>query len=567
MPKSPQILSYPALAIDVETNGLDPYLNNLVSVQIANSENNDVHILDVRKDNFQQFFNWLAVYKGKVYFQNAKFDLKFLKTVFNVLYFDLYDTMIAERLLTCGLQEHGSGLDVLAKKYLNIDMDKGIRNEFTLPLFANLDFSDAQQHYAALDAWVLPRIAEIQQKQAKQDGLERIFDLEFKVIPVVTKAELRGFKLDTKLWNEIYQDEVQKANNLKTKMFAVAGKIFNPNSPDQIKDVMHSLGLTVPVVGGKETTKEEFIYKIDHDFIRLLIDYRSAFRRASTYGEEFLNNIHPLTGAIHADFDQTGTDTGRMSSKNPNAQNIPKRGEGDERFRRAFIARDGWKIISCDYNQQEVRVQAELSRDPLLIDIYEKDLDRHTVTASNKLGIPYDQVTLDQRRFYKNMTFALSYGSAAWNIANKFNMSIEEAEEQIKDYWSLYKVLQQWSRREGLLAFAKGYSETMWGRRRYYDTKAMRKDEVMRQGANHAVQGTSADMLKLAIYQCDKQFVDRHYNSTLINFVHDELEAETLSNEAEEIAWVCKEEMEKAGQEFVKIIPIPAEVKIGGHWL
>jgi len=256
-PYAPQILSYPTLAVDTETTGLDPYLNNLVSVQIANGENNLVHVLDVRKGDFQQFFNSFNLYKGKLHFQNAKFDLKFLRTNFGILYFDIYDTWIAEKLLDAGKKDNGHDLATLSKQYLGIEMDKSIRDSFTLPLFSNLDLTDSQLQYGALDAWVLPRIAEHQSEKIKEFSLERILDLEHRVVPVVTKMELKGFLLDVEKWTRIYEEEIEKANQLKEQMFEIAGHLFNPNSPLQLKEVFKELGIPIPVVHGKETTKAE----------------------------------------------------------------------------------------------------------------------------------------------------------------------------------------------------------------------------------------------------------------------------------------------------------------------
>jgi len=317
LPHIPHILSYPSLGIDTETTGLDPLIDDLVSVQIANGVDNIVHILDARKDNFQQFFNSFRLYEGKVHFQNAKFDLKFLKTNYNVLYFDIYDTWIAEKLIDDTGKKNGHDLATLSKKYLDIEMDKGIRDSFTLPLFSNLDLTESQLQYGALDSWVLPRIKEHQMKRVNEWSLERVLNLEHKVVPVIAKMELKGFPLDVEKWTKIYEEEVEKANKLKEQMFKIVGRIFNPNSHIQLKEVFKELGIPIPVVYGKETTKAEFIFNIDHDFIRALLEYRTAAKRASTYGEDFLQNVHPVTGRIHSEFNQLGTDTGRTSSDNP----------------------------------------------------------------------------------------------------------------------------------------------------------------------------------------------------------------------------------------------------------
>ncbi len=564
-PHAPQIFSYPALAIDIETTGLDPFTDSIVSVQIANDQDNTVHILDIRRDNFQPFFNWLNVYKGRVYFQEGKFDLKMLKTQFGVLYLDVYDTYLAEKILTLGIKEWGFGLDDLARGYLDIEIDKGIRKEFTLPLFSNLSLTRAQLEYGALDAWVLPRIAKQQEIKMREANLERIFDLEFKIVPVVAKMELHGFKLDVERWTKIYEEEAEKAERLKQEMFVIAGKGFNPNSPQQVKEVLKALGIQIPVIYGKETTKEEHIKRINHPFIRALLEYRGAAKNVSTYGKDFLENIHPVTGRIHAEFNQLGADTGRFSSDSPNMQNIPKRADGGTRFRRCFIAADGHKIISADFSQQEIRLMTEASRDPELLAIYQNGLDRHTATAARIFGVDYDKVTKAQRRTAKDVNFGTAYGASAWKLANVLGKPVKEVESWLNDYWNVYNVLQKWTRREGLLAWTRGYSETLWGRRRYYDTSRLRKDQVMRQGANHIIQGSAGDMIKLSMYYVDRGL--NNFPAEINNQVHDELELESQEYYAEDVAMITKAEMQKAGSEFITVIDQPADVDIGDYWM
>lgn len=565
--ETPRILSYPSIAVDVETTGLDPYTNDLVSIQIANSENNIVDIIDARKDNFQQFFNSFRTYSGLVYFQNAKFDLKFLKLNYGLLYLDIYDTWVAEKLIYMGLKEDGHGLKTLSKDYLGIEMDKGMRNEFTLPLFSNLDLTESQLQYGALDTWVLPRITEHQMPKIKEHGLERILDLEHRVVPVVAKMELKGFLLDTEKWTRIYEEEIAKAEKLKKQMFDVAGEIFNPNSPQQLKEIFKKLDIPIPVVYGKETTAAGYIFSIDHEFIKLLLEYRTSAKRVSTYGKDFLQNVSPVTGRVHTNFNQLGTRSGRFSSDDPPMQTIPKRGTDAKKFRECFIAPEGHKIISCDYSQQEIRVMAEISRDPELLRIYKEGLDRHTATAENLFNVPYDKVEWWMRRIAKDFNFGASYGSSPENLARALELPLEDVKVHLKNYWDIYKVLQKWTRRAGLLAWTRGYSETLWGRKRWYDTNNMRKDEVMRQGANHVIQGTSGDMLKLGLVYTDDRIRAGNTNVTIINTVHDEQELEALEVEAEPFSHIVKGAMEAAGKEFVTVIDQPADVKIGDYWM
>ncbi len=207
---------------------------------------------------------------------------------------------------------------------------------------------------------------------------------------------------------------------------------------------------------------------------------------------------------------------------------------------------------------------AEISRDPELLRIYREGLDRHTATAENLFSVPYDKVEWWMRRIAKDFNFGASYGSSPENLARALELPLNDVREHLKNYWEIYSTLQKWTRRAGLLAWTRGYSETLWGRKRWYDTNNMRKDEVMRQGANHVIQGTSGDMLKLGLILTDEAIRDA---ATIINTVHDEQEIETLEVDAESVALLTKMAMEDAGKEFVTVIDQPADVKIGDWWL
>jgi len=561
--ETPRLLSYPSLGLDIETTGLDPHTKRCISIQLANGEDNTVDVVDLRTDNFQDFFNSLNVYPGRVYIQNAKFDLAFIYKYFgNCLYLNLFDTMLAEQIVLASRKLRGWGLDALAQKYLNVELDKSIRSEFTLPMFAMMELSEAQTRYAAMDAWVLPRIGELQEKELRETEQWRIAELEFQVVPVVAKAELRGFLLDTAKWASIYEEEkctsVERADELRT----LSGiKTLNPNSEKQIIAAMNRLGIKVPEFQGKLTTNETFICRIKHPFITALRVYRGASKRASTYGKHFLQNVNPVTGRIHTEFNQIGAETGRFSSEKPNLQNIPK----DKVFRECFVAPPGMQIISADFSSQEIAVMAQASGDPELIKIFKEGLDRHRSAAADIYKVPYEEVTQAQRNAAKTLNFGLSYGSSAWNIANTLNIPQIHAEKLLTDYWRVFSVLQKWQRRSGLLSWTKGYSETFWGRRRYYE--GLEKKRVMRMGANMEIQGTSADMSKLATVLVDTYLRDNFDNISIINFVHDEIEIEAPEEHASEVANRVKELMETAGAEFVTIIKQEAHVDIGDYWL
>ena len=563
MLETPRILSYPSLGIDIETTGLDPHTQRCVCIQIANGIDNTVDVIDLRADNFQDFFNSLNVYPGRVYIQTAEFDLRFIYKYYgNCLYLNLFDTMLAEIIILASKQLSGWSLNAIAQKYLDIELDKSVRSEFILPMFAMMKLSETQIKYAAMDAWVLPRIGELQEKELKETNQWKIAELEFQVVPAVAKAELRGFLLDAEKWTGIYEKELKTSREKADELRTLSGiKTLNPNSEKQVIAAMNRLGIKVPEFKDRLTTGETFICRIKHPFITALRTYRSAAKRASTYGKDFLQNVNPVTGRIHTQFNQIGAETGRFSSESPNLQNIPRA----RAFRECFVASPGMKIISADFSSQEIAVMAQASGDPELIKIFREGLDRHTSVAADIYKVPYDEVTDEQRKAAKIVNFGVAYGSSAWNIANNLNIPQDHAEKLLQDYWRVFTVLQKWQRRSGLLAWVKGYSQTFWGRRRYYE--GLEKRRVMRMGANMEIQGTSADMSKLATVLVDTYLWDNFNFIPIINFVHDEIEIEVPEADAVEISTRVKELMETAGAEFVQIVKQEAHVDTGDYWL
>ncbi len=557
----PQVMSYPTLGIDTETTGLDPFTHRLVCVQIANGVNDEVDVVDLRGDNFQHLFSILNNYTGCICLHNAAFDLSFIYANYRCcLYLNLFDTELAERVIAGG-RRWGGSLAATAARTLNIELNKSIRNEFTMPLFSGLDFSDDQIQYSALDAWVLPRIAAKQKLDLEETNQTRIAELEFKVVPAVVKARLKGIGIDSESWKKIANESLAAARISKNELQRMLGwnYSFNPNSEHEVIAAMKRQDIEVPMFHDKPTTQENFIKRIKHPFIEKLLEYREHNKGATTYGNNFLNRIHHLTGRIHPEVKQIGADSGRMIS---DMQQIPK----EDKYRQCFVAADGYSMLSADFSSQEIVLMAEDSKDPALIKVFRDGLDRHTSAAADLFGIPYDQVTKDQRNICKTLNFGLSYGSSAWNMAMHLNISQKRAELLVRDYWEAYKYLKKWQTGTGLLAWTKGYAETFLGRRRYFEN--LEKNAVMRMGANFRIQGSAVDMTKRAIILVDEYLRDNpKYDATIVNFIHDELDIEAREAFAPELAEKVEELMCKAGNEFVNVVNQKADVKVGKCWL
>lgn len=557
-----RIMMYDELAIDIETTGLDPLVNQIVSVQIANPYDDIVDILDMRRGDFRFFINWLThSFYGTTYYQNAKFDTGFLHANYGYKPNKVYDTWAVECVLTAGTVKGRNSLKRLTEKYLGIEMDKSVRETFTMPLFDTLEMTEEQQRYSALDAWVLPRIAAEQRKNSQDTAIQKIIDLENQLTFVFAQMELRGFYLDSEAWLALAkQAEVATAEYVQNLIRISGEPAANFNSHNDLLRIFKKLGITIPVVQGRETTKEEFIEKLKHPFIKALLEYRDTNKRVTTYGKEFLNFVHPIDGRVHPNFNQFGTDTGRISSDEPNTQNIP----GDPRYRRCFKAKPGYKLVCADFVQQELVLMAEVSQDPQLLKAFREGLDIHRLAAANIYNVAYDEVDKEQRTVAKILNFGLAYGSSAWNLANKLNVSDKKAVQLVDDYWERFPVLKKWQRRAGLMALRFGYSETIWGRKRYYG-EGLERNSVMRMGANHQIQGSGADMVKRAMVLISARLPE-FSDAGIVNQVHDELEVEAKAEEADAVAEMVKQCMEQAGAEIVKSIQQRADVKVATEW-
>ena len=561
------------LFIDTETTGLDPLSNDLCLIQIKAGEKTfiiDVGKIGARNENGFHFSGLEMMLEDKEIlkvFHNAVFDLKFLKRhLFPEIRFrNIFDTFLAEKVLTAGTKA-GCSLKAVAKKYLGTEMDKAEQTSFKV----GQDLTENQIRYAVNDVEVLSGIFEKQKLELLQAGLIPTARLEFSIIRAVVEIELKGISLDTgkleklkgkltKERQELHKTLLKLTENhtesLNADLFG-RKKEINFNSPKQIKAILAKMGHEVGSTG------IETLEKLDSDFTRAMVKHRKTSKLLSSFVEPLPKHINQETGRIHPEFPQMGTDTGRFTCQNPNLQQIPH----DQEWRDLFTARPGYKILTADYSQIELRIMAEFSQDKAFLDAYRKGEDLHTRTASDVFQIKLETVSKDQRNVAKTINFGLCYGMTQKGLSDKLNISEEEAQSFIKAYYKAYPVVKNTLDRLGMKAVKEGHSQTVLGRKRYFPKpdSFVQEKAIERKGRNTPIQATCGDILKKAVFYIQDEIWNMP--AWIINLVHDEVVLEFREDGEEIMKALVEECMVKAGRDFLKLVPVEVDVTVDTVW-
>jgi len=563
---------YNQLCIDLECGGLNPWQNTLLLIQIATPD--ETFVIDTRRVNIEPLKPILESPHILKILQNAKFDYQFLKLQKGITLHNIYDTMIAEHLLNAGRIGYGqSKLQHLAWKYAGIELEKpqGLMFDEHINIF-----TEQQLEYATKDAAILWDIFRVQKDELESEGLVRIALLEFDVLPAIAEMELNGVLINKEGWKDFLgevEETKQEHARILYDFFAptraqqplIEGVIdINLRSVQQVRQAFIESGIDLP------DTQQTTLKRIGHPATLALIEYRKYSKFLSTYGENIFEFINPVTGRIHADFGQAFTDSGRLSCRDPNLQNIPIK--DTPRFRQCFIADEGNKLISADYGQIELRIIADHSQDRNLIRAFNSGEDIHTLTA--RAVFDKENITESERKAAKNMVYGMSYGISYEGFARRWNMDVPEAKRLLQEFNKHYPKANNWLYYSGKRAIARGYARTKLGRKRWFvvekpiDWKDWRIHRLMREARNHPVQGGSADMIKLALAAVQKDFAKGLINRgvKLILSVHDEICVEAPEEEVEEVKSIMAEEMIKAGEKIVESVPIEVDFTVGDTW-
>jgi DNA polymerase-1 len=491
--------------------------------------------------------------------QNLKYDAKILRRSGIELKNIVFDSMLAAYLLD---PESRKDLNELARRYLGHSV-----MDFSELGAARMDLVPIEQaaRYSIADAEAVIRLKEKMLPELRSKNQEKLFyEVELPLIHVLIEMELNGILLDKEILREQAKELETLATQLLQDIFRLAGQDFNPNSPKQVAYVLFEK-LKLPVLRKTKTGPSTDAYVLQelaslHPLPEKLLAYRELEKLLSTYVKKLPEYINPRTGRVHTTFQQHITVTGRLSSTEPNLQNIPVRTELGGQIRKAFVAPPGRVLIGADYSQIELRVLAHLSEDPGLIEAFERDEDVHARTAATIFNIPIESVGPRERRIAKMINFGLSYGMTGYGLAQRTGLSRSEAEKFIKNYFENYPGVRAYMERVVREAEEKRYLETLLGRRRYFVELS---SQTKREAINFPVQGTAADIMKLAMLRVYERIQSGEIRADMLLQIHDELIFEADAEAAERAAQLIKQTMESA---FSLRVPLKVETHIGTNW-
>jgi DNA polymerase I len=572
-----ELKQHTVVGFDTETTDLDPYQGRLRLVQLAAPDG--VRIIDLDRfmdgdlkkgDALAPLRELLAAPRPVKIAHNAKFDAKWIKHTLGVELGGLFDTLLASQIISAGDTEERHSLEAVASRYLNETVDKAEQ----LSDWRG-ELSESQLEYAARDASVLPALREKQLERLKADALLRCAQLEFECVLPVAAIELSGIYLDKDRWREqlsiVEKKRAELAEQLQDMLAeeSMQGSLFggptrvdiNIDSHVQLTRALKRLGIEVP-----DSTRNWKLQPLaeKHKEIKTLLEYRTVQKALTSYGENILNEISPVTGRIHADFRQIGAPTGRFSCNNPNIQQVPHSYE----YRRCFRAPVGRKLIISDYSQIELRILADFTGDQGFVDAFNSGADLHKVTAAQVFSVPLDQVTKEQRDFAKRLNFGVVYGIGAQRFSTMTGLSLNQAEDILRRYFATYRQLDAWLRDAAQRAIRERTARTASGRLARFrfdseDRQAM--SLAQRNGKNTPIQGSSADILKRALRLLHDEL--RETTACIVNIVHDEIVVEADIDETEAIARKVEDAMCAAGEEYVKKVPVKVETEISDEWV
>ncbi len=506
--------------------------------------------------------------------QHAKYDMNVLSTHGITLRGVTHDTMLESYVLNSTASRHD--MDTLAKRHLGYQTThyedvcgKGAKQI----LFSDVDL-DTASRYAAEDADITLRLHQAMWPQLETDtALCKVYrEIEIPLIPVLARMEQHGVLIDVNALRIQGRQLATRMHELTVQCHQIAGRNFSLDSPKQLQALLFDelkLPALVKTPKGQPSTNEEALEAIAdaHELPRLILEYRGLAKLRSTYTEKLAEIVNPRTGRVHTSYHQATAATGRLSSSDPNLQNIPVRTEEGRRIRQAFIAPPGWKILAADYSQIELRIMAHLSGDGGLLEAFRSGQDVHRRTAAEVFGVPLDAVDSDQRRAAKAINFGLMYGMSAFGLARQLGIGRGDAQDYIARYFQRYPGVREFMDRTREQAHGTGYVETVFGRRLYLDNISSR-NQAQRAGAERAainapMQGTAADIIKRAMLTIDAWLNGREDTARMLMQVHDELVFEVREDSIEEIREGVRDRMSTAAELAVALV---VDIGVGDNW-
>ena len=573
------------VAVDTETTSLDYMRAQLVGISLSTAPGEAAYIPFAHDymgapeqlkpefvlDSLKPYLEDPALKKVG---QNLKYDMSVLAQHGITLRGIAFDTMLESYVLDSVASRHD--MDSLAFNYLNEETIKfaDVAGKGAAQITFNQVPLEQAAPYAAEDADITLRLHQVLwPKVAGEAALKKVFEeIELPLVPVLSRIERTGALVDDTLLFQQSQELSERLAELETQAWDLAGQQFNLASPKQLGEILFEK-LQIPVLKktakGAPSTKEEVLQELalDYPLPKVLLEHRGLAKLKSTYTDKLPTMINPVTGRIHTSYHQAGTATGRLSSSDPNLQNIPVRTAEGRRVRQAFIAAPGSKLVAADYSQIELRIMAHLSQDPSLLAAFSAGQDIHRATAAEVFGVETNAVTSDQRRSAKAINFGLIYGMSAFGLARQLGIGRKQAAEYIELYFTRYPGVQNYMNNIRYSAAEKGYVETFFGRRLYLpeinSRNGMRRQAAERTAINAPMQGTAADIIKLAMISVQSWLESSALNSKIIMQVHDELVLEVPESELDVIKQGLCERMENAAE---LLVPLVVDVGVGNNW-
>lgn len=565
---------------DTETTGLDPIVSELVGMSFAFKEGEAYYVpvsadFDEAKkliDKFRPFFENEKILKIG---QNIKYDIIVLKKYDIHVRGKLFDTMIAHYLINPELRHNMDYMAETYLKYRTIHIDELIgakgKNQLNMRSLRPDQISD----YACEDADVTLKLKSILEKAIEKQDLSKLFyEIELPLIYVLADMEFIGVRLDTVALGEYSKTLTIELQNIELEIYKLGETEFNINSAKQVGEVLFDKLKIVDkpkkTKTGQYVTSEETLESIKdtHPIVNKILEYRGLKKLLSTYIDALPLLVDPKDGKIHTSFNQTVTATGRLSSTNPNLQNIPIRDAQGREIRKSFIADEGCSFFSADYSQIELRIMAHLSQDPSMVEAFNSGEDIHAATAAKIYKLKIDEVTSDMRRKAKTANFGIIYGISVFGLAERLTIPRGEAKELIDGYFETYPKVKEYMDKCITDAREKTYVETVFGRKRYLPDINSRNATVRgyaeRNAINAPIQGSAADIIKVAMNNIFKRFDKENIKSKMILQVHDELNFNVLENELDKVQKIVIEEMENA---YKLAVPLRADCGKGKNWL
>lgn len=568
------------LSLDTETTGTDPISAKLVGLSFSIRENQAFYVpIPQNDEEAQKIVNeFKPIYENEKILkigQNIKYDLLMLQNYGVELKGKIFDTMIAHYLLQPELHH---GMDYLAEVYLNYQTihieeligskGKNQKNMADLP-------PTAVYEYACEDADVTLKLKNVLEPLLKENDCDRLFwEIEMPLMPVLAYMERNGVCIDREGLKETSRLYTEEMNRIEKEIHELAGTDFNIASPKQVGEVLFDRLKIVDkpkkTKTGQYVTSEEVLESLraKHPVVEKILEHRGLKKLLGTYIDALPKLVNPVTGHIHTSFNQTITTTGRLSSSNPNLQNIPVRNEYGKEIRKAFIPEEGCLFFSADYSQIELRIMAHLSGDEHMIEAFRNGQDIHAATAAKIFKKSLEEVTKEERSKAKTANFGIIYGITAFGLAERMGVSRTEAKELIEGYFQTYPKVKEYMNRSIEMAREKGYTETVYHRKCHLrdinSHNAVVRGYAERNAINSPIQGSAADIIKIAMIRIYHRFREEQLRSKMILQVHDELNFSVYPEEKEKVQQIVIEEMESA---YSMLVPLEADYGWGKNWL